>query len=64
MITQCMHTDSNSQVDVMLHQTHARVTWPALLVIVADDVLVVRVGMLRQVALDQVTCFLGAEPAS
>ena len=48
----------------MLHQTHARVTWPALLVIVADDVLVVRVGMLRQVALDQVTCFLGAEPAS
>ena len=48
----------------MLHQTHARVTWPTLLVIVADDILVVGIGMLRQVALNQVTCFLGAEPAS
>ena len=48
----------------MLHQTHARVTWPALLVVVADDILVVRVGVLCKVALNQVTCFLGAEPAS
>ena len=31
----------------MLHETHAAVAWPALLVVVPDDVLVVRVRVLR-----------------
>ena len=48
----------------MLHEAHARVTWPALLVVVADDVLVVRVGVLRQVALDQVARFFRGKPAN
>ena len=53
----------NSQVDVMFHQSHASVTRPAFLVVIADDVLVVWVRMLSQVALDQVSRFLRREPA-
>eukprot|EP00882_Tetradesmus_deserticola_P025825 GHRQ01028399.1.p1 GENE.GHRQ01028399.1~~GHRQ01028399.1.p1 ORF type:complete len:152 (+),score=6.44 GHRQ01028399.1:617-1072(+) len=51
------------QVHVVLHQPHARVARPALLVVVAHDVLVIGVGVLREVALDQVTGLLGTEPA-
>lgn len=46
----------------MLHKPHARVSRPALLVVVPDNVLVVGVGMLGQVALDQVASFFGCEP--
>ena len=53
---------SYSQIHVVLHESHAGITRPALLVVVADDVLVVRVRMLGQVALDQVTCFFGRKP--
>eukprot|EP00123_Amoebidium_parasiticum_P018099 comp24100_c1_seq1/m.43516 comp24100_c1_seq1/g.43516 ORF comp24100_c1_seq1/g.43516 comp24100_c1_seq1/m.43516 type:complete len:578 (+) comp24100_c1_seq1:3557-5290(+) len=53
---------SPAQVHVVLHQAHALVTWPALLVVVAHDVLVVGVGVLRQVLLDQVPALLGREP--
>ena len=53
--------DRSAQVHVVLHQTHARVTRPALFVVVADDVLVVRIGMLGQVALDEVLGLVGAE---
>ena len=42
----------------MLHESHAAVTWPALLVVVADNVLVVGVRVLREVPLDQVPRFL------
>ena len=52
-----------SQVDIMFHQSHASVTRPTLLVGVADNVLVVGVGMFRQVALDQVSRFLSRESA-
>ena len=38
----------------MLHESHAAVARPALLVVVAHDVLVVRVGVLGQVALNQI----------
>ena len=44
----------SAQVHIVLHQSHARVSRPALLVVVADNVLVVRVGVLGQVALDEV----------
>ena len=50
-----------SQVDIVLHEAHARVTRPALFVVVADDILVVRVGVLGEVALDKVTCLLRRE---
>ena len=48
----------------MFHESHARVARPTLLVVVSDDVLVVRVGMFRQVALDQVSRFLRREPTN
>ena len=54
--------NGTAEVDVVLHQTHASVARPAFLVVVADNVLVVGVGMLRQVALDQVASFFGREP--
>ena len=46
----------------MLHQPHARVARPALLVVVAHDVLVVRVRVLRQEPLNQVLRLLRREP--
>ena len=52
---------SPAQVHVVLHQAHARVPRPALLVVVAHDVLIVGVGVLSQVALDQVLGFFGCE---
>ena len=51
-----------AQVDVVLHESHAGVPRPALLVVVANDVLVVGVGVLREVALDQVPGLLRREP--
>ena len=53
-----------SQVDVVLHEPHPGVARPALLVVVADDVLVVRVGMFRQVALYQVPRLLCRKPVN
>lgn len=46
----------------MLHKTHARISWPALLVVVAHNVLVVGVGVLCQVPLDEVLRLLSSEP--
>ena len=45
----------------MFHQPHPGITRPTLLVVVADDVLVVRVRVLGQVPLDEVPGLLGAE---
>mmetsp|Transcript_62206 Transcript_62206/g.196852 ORF Transcript_62206/g.196852 Transcript_62206/m.196852 type:complete len:623 (-) Transcript_62206:2053-3921(-) len=42
-----------AEVDVVLHESHARVPRPALLVVVPHDVLVVGVRVLGQVALDE-----------
>ena len=47
----------------MLHQPHASVAGPALLVVVAHDVLVVGVRMLRQVPLDQISGLVRCKPA-
>ena len=46
--------DSPAQVHVVFHETHAGVTRPALLVVVAYNVLVVRIGVLSEVALYEV----------
>lgn len=51
----------NLQINIMLHKTHPRVSGPALLVVVADDVLVVGIGMLGEVALNQVASLFGGE---
>jgi hypothetical protein len=45
----------------VFHQSHSRVSRPAFLVVVADDVLVVRVGMFGQVTLNQISSFFGRE---
>ena len=55
---------SDSQVDVMFHESHARVARPTLLVVVSDDIFIVRVGMFRQVSLDQVSRLLCREPGN
>ena len=55
--------ERDSQVDVVLHQPHASIAGPALLVVVAHDVLVVGVRMLRQVPLDQISGLVCCKPA-
>mmetsp|Transcript_98960 Transcript_98960/g.262869 ORF Transcript_98960/g.262869 Transcript_98960/m.262869 type:complete len:322 (-) Transcript_98960:3361-4326(-) len=50
-----------AQVHVVLHAAHAAVAGPAHLVVVADDVLVVGVGVLREEPLDEVAGLLFAE---
>lgn len=50
-----------SKIHVMLHQTHPGVAWPALFVVVADDVLIVRVGMFCEIALDEISSFVCRE---
>ena len=44
-----------TKIDIVLHESHSRVSRPALLVVVPDDVLIVRIGMLRQIALNQIS---------
>lgn len=53
--------DGASQVHVVFHQAHPSVAWPTLLVVVADDVLVIRVRMLGQITLNQIARFFGVE---
>ena len=50
-----------TQIDIMLHQTHSGVSWPALLVVVADNVLIVRVRVFGEISLDEVPSFFGSE---
>lgn len=38
----------------MLHQPHASITWPTLLVVIANNIFIVGVRMLSQVPLDQI----------
>lgn len=52
----------NLQVDIMLHQSHAGITWPTLLVVVTNYVLVVGVWVLRQVPLNQIPGLVSREP--
>ena len=56
------HLIENLQVDVVFHESHPGITRPALLVVVAHDVFVVRIRMFRQVALDQVSCLFCTKP--
>ena len=50
------------QVHVMFHEAHASISRPALSVVIANYVLIVRVRVLSQVALDQVPSLLCCEP--
>lgn len=53
--------DGSSQIHIVLHQSHSSITRPALLVVVANDVLIVRIGMLGEVALNEVSRFFRVE---
>lgn len=53
--------DCSTQVDIMLHETHAGISWPALLVVVPHNVLVVGVRVLGEVPLDEVFGLLSSE---
>lgn len=46
----------------MFHQPHAGVTWPALLVVVTHNVLIVGVRVLREVPLNQISGLVSREP--
>lgn len=46
----------------MFHQPHAGVTWPALLVVVAHNVLIVGVRVLGEVPLNQISGLVSREP--
>ena len=45
----------------MLDQSHPTVSRPALLVVVTDQVLVVRIWVRREVSLDEISRFVGGE---
>lgn len=38
----------------MLHQSHASVTWPTLLVVIANNIFIVGIRVLSQVPLNQI----------
>lgn len=46
----------------MFHQPHASITWPALLVVVTHNVLIVGVRVLREVPLNQISGLVSREP--
>jgi hypothetical protein len=50
-----------SKVNVVLDQPHTTIAWPATLVVVANDVVVRRVGICAEVTLDKVSSFLSSE---
>lgn len=52
---------SPSQIDVMFHESHSGISWPALFVVVTHNVFIVGIGMLGQVPLDEITGLLGTE---
>lgn len=52
----------HSQVDIVLHEAHPSIPRPALLIVVAYNVLVVGIWMLCQVPLNQVPCLICCKP--
>lgn len=50
-----------SQVNVVFHQSHPGIPWPAFLVVVANDVFVVRIWMFCEVSLYEFSGFLCSE---
>lgn len=52
----------NSQVNIMLHQSHAGITGPALFVVVTHNVFIVRVWVLCEIPLYQVPGLISRKP--
>ena len=53
---------STAKVDIVFHEPHASITRPTFLVIITHYVLIVRVRMLSEVTLNEISSFLGSEP--
>ena len=52
---------SSSKIDVMFHQSHSSISWPAFFVVVSDNVFIVGIRMFGQVPLNQITSFFGSK---
>lgn len=50
------------QVNIMLHQSHPSISGPALLIVVAHNVLIVGIRVFSKVALDQISGFISRKP--
>ena len=50
--------NGTTKVDIVLDETHTAVTRPALLVVVSEDVGVVRVGLSREISLNEIARLL------
>lgn len=46
------------QIDIMLHEPHSRISWPALLIVVPYYVLIIGIWMLCKVSLYEITSFI------
>ena len=53
---------STPKIDVVFHEPHTCIPWPAFPVVVAHDVFVIWVRVFRQVTLDQITGFICCKP--
>ena len=53
--------DCTTEIDVVFDETHSTISRPTLLVVVTDQVLVVRIGVCREVTLDEISRFFGSE---
>lgn len=51
-----------SKINVMFHESHTSITRPALLVVVSNNVLIVRVRVFSEVTLDEITGFFSCKP--
>ncbi len=49
---------TSTQVDIMLHESHPAIFRPASSVVIANHVLVVWVGILSQVSLNELSCLI------
>ena len=53
---------STPKVDVMLHESHTSISWPAFPVVVSHYVFIIRIWMLCEVTLDQISSFISCKP--
>lgn len=53
--------DRSSEIDIMLDETHTTISWPAALVIIADDIVVSWVRICTEVPLNQVPSLLSCK---
>lgn len=53
---------STAKINIVLHEPHASIPWPAFPVVVAHNVLIIWIRVLCQITLNQITCFISCKP--